>query len=172
VPLDDPRSNARLAQGALLAFVPIPRSQIHPISCRESPEQAAAAYEQLLRRFFGDETHTFDLVLLGLGTDGHTASLFPHSPVLAEQERWAAAVTDADGPARVTLTPAVFNRSRTVIFLVSGSGKARILQEVLEGDYRPQRLPAQLIRPEAGELLWLADQAAAAVLDADRPFVL
>lgn len=173
VPLVDPRSNARMAQGAFLAFVPVPRSQVHPITCQESPKVAAEQYELTLRKFFGDQPHTFDLAFLGLGPDGHTASLFPGSPVLAEEKRWAAAVHPAAQELeRVTLTPAVFNQARTVTFLVSGRDKARVLQEVLEGEYDPHRLPAQLIKPEPGELLWLVDQAAAAVLDPGRPFVL
>ncbi len=173
VPLDDPRSNARLAQGALLAFVPIPRGQVHPILCQHSPQDAAVAYEARLRKFFREQPATFDLVFLGLGEDGHTASLFPGAPVLTEEERWAAAVRPASQNLdRVTLTPPVFNRARTVVFLVAGRDKARVLQEVLEGEYEPHRLPAQLIRPEKGELLWLVDQAAAAVLDPERPFVL
>jgi 6-phosphogluconolactonase len=162
-----------MAQGSLLAFVPIPRGQIHPILCQDSPQDAALAYENLLRNFFAGQPHTFDLVFLGLGEDGHTASLFPGDPVLAEQERWAAAVHAVPQDLyRVTLTPAVLNRGRTVAFLVSGRAKARALQDVLEGEYGPQRLPAQFIRPESGKLLWLADQAAAAVLDHGRPFVL
>jgi 6-phosphogluconolactonase len=171
VPPDDPRSNAGMARKALLSAVPIPQAQIHPILCSDSAEKAADAYDALLKEFFLSEPHTFDLALLGLGEDGHTASLFPGEAAWQGEERWAAAVSRPD-LARVTLTPAVFNRSRTVAFLVSGRDKARILQEVLEGNYVPQRLPAQLIRPLAGELLWLADQAAAAVVDPGRPFVL
>lgn len=171
VPLADPRSNAGMANKAFLSGVFIPPGQVHPILCQASPSQAAAAYAALLREFFAGEPQTFDLVFLGLGEDGHTASLFPGDAACREQERWAAAVARPD-LVRVTLTPAVFNRARTVAFLVAGRDKARILQAVLEGDYAPHRLPAQLIRPVNGELLWLADQAAAAVLDPDRPFVL
>lgn len=173
VPLEDPRNNARLAHEAFLAAAPVPSDQVHPIRCQEAAGGAAASYEALLRAYFAGQTHTFDLVFLGLGEDGHTASLFPGDPALSEQERWAVAVFKGDeGLHRVSLTPQVFNRSRTVAFLVSGRDKARVLQEILEGDYAPQRLPAQLIRPGDGELLWLVDQAAAAVLDLERPFVL
>ncbi len=170
-PLDDPRSNAGLAQKTLLNSAPVPQTQVHPILCHDSPGEAAAAYEVLLREFFADESHTFDLAFLGLGEDGHTASLFPGDAALTEGERWAVAVRRPD-LTRITLTPTVFNQARTVAFLVEGRDKARILQEVLEGEYAPQRLPAQLIRPVNGELVWLADQAAAAVLDPGRPFVL
>lgn len=171
VPLDDPRSNARMAQSALLNAVPVPQTQVHPILSHDLPEKAAEAYDGLLREFFAGEPHTFDLAFLGLGEDGHTASMFPGDAALTEKKRWAVAVLRPD-LTRITLTPAMFNRARTVAFLVSGRDKARILQKVLEGDYAPHQLPAQLIKPENGELLWLADQAAAAVLDPGRPFVL
>jgi 6-phosphogluconolactonase len=171
VPLDDPRSNARLAQSALLDSVPVPKMQIHPILCQDAPEEGAARYDARLKDFFRDQMYTFDLAFLGLGEDGHTASLFPGDAALQEEERWAVAVLRPD-LVRVSLTPAVFNRARTVAFLVSGRDKARVLRDVLEGDYAPEHLPAQLIRPVRGEVLWLADQAAAAVLDPGRPFVL
>ena len=160
-----------MALSALLNSVTVPEVQVHPILCRDLPEKAAEAYDALLRDFFAGEPHTFDFALLGLGEDGHTASLFPGEAALREEERWAVAVLRPD-LARVSLTPTVFNRARTVAFLVSGRDKARILQEVLEGDYAPQRLPAQLIKPVKGELLWLADQAAASMLAPGRPFVL
>jgi 6-phosphogluconolactonase len=165
VPPDDPRSNARLAREALLERVPLPQAQVHPILCQTSPEQAARRYEDLLRRFFAGQSHSFDLVFLGLGEDGHTASLFPGAPVLAERQHWAAAVHDApDNLDRVTLTPAVINRAALVAFLVAGSGKAGVLRDVLQGRGELHRLPARLIRPEPGRLCWLADEAAAAGL--------
>ncbi len=173
VPLIDLRSNARMARDTLLERVPVPEGQVHPIPCHLPPAEAARAYEDLLRRFFAESPYTFDLAFLGLGQDGHTASLFPGDPALSGQDSWAVAVFRADeGLSRVTLTPQVFNRAGTVAFLVSGRDKAQALQEVLEGDYEPLRRPAQAIRPEKGELVWLVDQAAAAVLDPDRPFVL
>jgi 6-phosphogluconolactonase len=159
---DDPRSNAGLARRTFLDCVPVPEDQIHPIRCQDAPNRAAAAYERLLREFCRGWPHTFDLAVMGMGEDGHTASLFAGAPALMEQERWAVAVYKADEDLyRVTLTPHVFNRAETVVFLVSGRDKARVLQEVLEGPNQPQRLPAQSIRPESGELLWLADEAAA-----------
>jgi len=173
VPPTDPRSNVRMAQEKFLKLVPIPENQIHPISCQPAPGEAAKSYEDLLRRFFAGKSHSFDWAFLGLGPDGHTASLFPGEPAVNERNRWVIAVfRGEEGIFRVTLTPAVLNRARTVVFLVSGRDKAQALQEVLEGEYEPQRLPAQAVRPEKGELLWLVDQAAAAVLDPDRPFVL
>jgi 6-phosphogluconolactonase len=165
VPLTDPRSNAGLAMVAWLDRAPIPRAQIHPIDCAPDPATAARQYEALLQEFFAGQPPRLDLVLLGLGDDGHTASLFPGAPVLAEPERWAAAVyAAAGGLHRVTLTAPLINQARLVAFLVAGNAKAAILQEVLHGPRDPARLPAQLIRPGRGDLLWLADQPAAALV--------
>ena len=162
---DDPRSNARMAREAWLDRVPIPRSQIYPMDCAQAPEGAARRYETLLREFFGGGPPRLDLVFLGLGADGHTASLFPQTPVLKERERWVAAVqlTEPE-PYRVSLTAPLLNQAAAVAFLVAGPSKAGVLKEVLHGPYEPDRLPAQLIRPESGELLWLVDEAAAAGL--------
>jgi 6-phosphogluconolactonase len=165
VPLDDPRSNARMARQALLAQVPVPPSQVHPIPCIGTPREAAEQYQVVLQAFFGDQPPRFDLVLLGLGENGHTASLFPDTPVLQEQERWVAAV-HATAPEldRVTLTAPLINQARVVAVLVSGPSKAGILREVLEGPPDPERLPAQLIQPARGELHWLVDQETASLL--------
>jgi 6-phosphogluconolactonase len=135
------------------------------MDCAQAPEGAARRYETLLREFFGGGPPRLDLVFLGLGANGHTASLFPQSPVLKERERWVAAVqlTEAE-PYRVTLTAPLLNQAAAVAFLVAGPSKAGVLKEVLHGPYEPDRLPAQLIRPEFGELLWLVDEAAAAHL--------
>jgi 6-phosphogluconolactonase len=165
VPLDDPRSNARLAKEAWLDHVPIPADQIHPLDCANDPAAAAGHYEAQLRAFFAGQSPILDLVLLGLGDNGHTASLFPGTSVLAERERWAAAVSPAGTDLhRVTLTAPLINQAALVAFLVSGHSKAGVLKEVLHGPYDPERLPAQLIRPQNGELLWLTDLAAAAQL--------
>ena len=165
VPVDDQRSNAWMARQALLARVSIPPTQIHPIPCTGTPHEAAELYQAVLQAFFGDQPSRFDLVLLGLGENGHTASLFPGTPVLHEQERWVAAVhaaaTEVD---RVTLTAPLINQARVVAFLISGSSKASILREVLEGSPDPERFPAQLIQPAKGELHWLVDQEAAGLL--------
>jgi 6-phosphogluconolactonase len=165
VPPDDPRSNARMAREAWLDHVPIPAGQIHPIDCARDPDAAARDYEAGLRKFFAGAAPRLDLVLLGLGDNGHTASLFPGTPVLQEQERWAAAVYVAAGDLyRVTLTAPLINQAAHVVFLVAGGAKAAVLRDVLHGPRDPARLPAQLIRPDGGELLWLADREAAALL--------
>jgi 6-phosphogluconolactonase len=165
VPANDPRNNAHVARGLLLNHVPVPPTQVHPIMCSESPQRAAEDYERLLVDFFPHAQPRFDLVFLGLGENGHTASLFPHTPVL-DSEEWVAAVYLADQDIyRVTLTAGVINQARVVVFLVSGPGKAAVLKQVLEGPERPRDLPAQLIHPKNGELHWLVDRDAAALLE-------
>ncbi len=159
---EDPRSNARLAKGALLQHVPIPSEQIYPMFCNPTPAAGARSYEALLRNFFGAGESRFDLILLGLGENGHTASLFPDAPVFSEPERWVAAVYVAEQDMyRLTLTAAIINQARLVAFLVAGAAKAAVVQEVRQGPRAPRRLPAQLIQPERGELHWLLDQGAA-----------
>jgi 6-phosphogluconolactonase len=169
VPPDHPDSNYAMARETLLDHVPIPRSNVHRIRGEMDPAEAAAVYERTLRRFFGPspepEIRTFDLALLGMGTDGHTASLFPGSELLEEPSRWAAAHhADRGRGWRITLTPAAINASRHVTFVVSGAGKAAILQRVLAGPRKHGLLPAQIIVPKSGQLLWLLDSAAAALL--------
>jgi 6-phosphogluconolactonase len=169
VPLTDPRSNARLAKEAWLDHVPIPVTQIHPLDCAPDPAAAARQYEAKLREFFAGQPPILDLVFLGLGDDGHTASLFPGTPVLAESKHWAAAVSVAGQDLqRVTLTAPLINQAAMVAFLVAGGAKAGVLREVLHGPRDPARLPAQLIQPHNGELLWLVDLAAAGSLAPDE----
>lgn len=165
VPPADPRSNARMARLALLDHVPVPPGQIHPIECHSSPQECATAYEATLRTFFSGGAPRFDLVFLGLGTNGHTASLFPGTPVVGEWRRWAAEVAvEGSEFVRVTLTAPLINKAATVVFLVAGDNKAQVLREVIEGKVDPQRLPARLIGPEDGELVWLVDRKAARLL--------
>lgn len=164
VPPDDPASNYRMAQEALLQYLPIPPEQIFRIRGEDPPEQAAAAYEATLRRLFG-EIPRFDMVLLGFGEDGHTASLFPGSPLLKDRARWVgAAYVDAVQQWRVSLTPEALNQAAQVAFLVAGARKADRLAEALQGAYHPERLPAQIIRPVDGEVKWFIDAAAAEML--------
>jgi 6-phosphogluconolactonase len=172
VPLTDPRSNARLAKAAWLDRVPIPAAQIHPINCASDPAAAARQYETKLRKFFAGQPPILDLILLGLGEDGHTASLFPGTLALAECERWVAAVNVAHQDLnRITLTVPLINQAAMVVFLVAGGAKAGILRQALHGPRDPVRLPAQLIRPHNGELRWLVDLTAAASLAQDRSSV-
>jgi ribose 5-phosphate isomerase len=158
VPPDHPDSNYRMAREILLDRVPIPPKQIHRIPGEPSPTAAAEGYERLLRSLVGESG--IDLVLLGLGADGHTASLFPGRPAVRERVRWVVADEAGDGGSRITLTPAAFDRARAVLFLVEGADKAETVREVLEGPKTPDRLPAQAVRPARGRLSWLVDRAA------------
>jgi 6-phosphogluconolactonase len=175
VPPEHPDSNYQMACQALLDYVPIPQENIHRMRGEIPPGKAAADYEQILRHFFaaaGDNPpsriqnpHSFDLVLLGMGEDGHTASLFPGSPVLQEKERWVVAVPHDQPPpplvTRVSLTLPIINAAAQVTFLVEGEKKAAILERVLAAPSPSQpALPAQMIQPLSGNLLWLVDRAA------------
>ena len=170
VPLGSPESNAGEAKRGFLDRVPIPVANVHPWeTAGDSPREAAAAYETLLRETFNEDSGTprFDLVLLGMGDDGHTASLFPGSDALAETEILAVAnfVPKMDAT-RLTLTRPVLNAGREILFLVGGPGKADTLEAVLEGPDLPANFPAQLIRPTLPDsrLRWLVDEDAGARL--------
>jgi len=166
VPADNKQNNALMARQLLLDHVFVPKDQIHQILCHEAPRNSARQYRDLLQDFYSGGQPVFDLILLGLGEDGHTASLFPYDELLKDQVAWTSSVYVKEQDVyRVTLMPAVINQARLVVFLVSGNSKASILKEVLTGPSDPFRLPAQLIRPESGELVWLADRDAAARLD-------
>lgn len=166
VPPDHPDSNYRLAAEALLSHAPLPAAHVHRIQ-GELPTagQAAVSYEQELRLFFGlaeGQRPAFDLVYLGLGPDGHTASLFPGTKALHEQQRLVVANWVGKLYAeRITLTAPAINQAACITFLVSGEDKALALKAVLEGPYEPEQLPAQLIQPASGQLVWLVDEAAA-----------
>ncbi len=162
VPPEDPASNFRLAQESFIDHVPIPPGNIHRVRTELEPKAAARDYEKAVQEFFCGPQSRFDLVLLGMGDDGHTASLFPNSTTLREDKRLVVAVTAyyEDRPAdRVTLTLPAINSARQALFLVTGHAKAEIVHTVLEGP--PGRFPAQQIRPTAGQLTWLLDEAAA-----------
>jgi 6-phosphogluconolactonase len=161
VPADDPRSNARMAHQALLDHIPLPAGNIHAVQGDLPPAQSAAQYEAEVRNFFKGQPPIFDLILLGLGDNAHTASLFPHTPVLDEKERWVAEVYVAEQDMyRVTFTAPLINQAKQVVFLVSGAEKAHALQNVIEGAYQPQEYPAQLICPALAHPTWLVDKAA------------
>ncbi|MGA3343950.1 MAG: 6-phosphogluconolactonase [Terracidiphilus sp.] len=168
VPPDDAESNYRMTREALLDHVPLKPDQIHRIEGELEPEAAAVRYEEELRSSFhldGAGSPRFDLVALGLGSDGHTASLFPHSQAIHETNRLVVANrVPQTGASRVTLTWPMINRARSVFFLVSGQEKASVLKEVLTGPHDPERLPSQLIWPSSGILTLILDKAAAALL--------
>jgi 6-phosphogluconolactonase len=164
VPHDHPESNFGMTRRVLLDHLPLNEAQIHPVPYLETPRASALAYEEVLHRHFDGVPPSFDLVFLGLGEDGHTASLFPGTAVLNERDNWTAEVLGAHQLYRVTVTLPLLNQAALVAFLVQGSAKAAILREVLEGERDPQRIPAQLIDPRQGRLIWLADRDAARLL--------
>lgn len=166
VPPDHPDSNYGAVHQTLLSQVPIPPENIYPMHGDIDPAQAAAEYEHQLRMFFGDVPR-FDLIILGMGADGHTASLFPSTAAIHEATRWVIGhqIEKLD-TWRMTLTPVVINQAAHVMFLVSGEGKAPALKQVLEGPYQPDVLPSQIVQPHDGELMWLIDAAAGALLNA------
>jgi 6-phosphogluconolactonase len=165
---DQPDSNYRMTNEAMLSKVPLPAAQIFRMEGELDPEIAAARYESIIRNSFkleGAETPTFDLVLLGMGDDGHTASLFPHTEALDNLTHIAIAnhVPQKD-TWRITLTWPVINQGREVAFLIEGAAKAQVLHDVFLGPYQPDTFPSQLIRPASGRLILLLDSAAAAKL--------
>ena len=163
VPHDDPASNYRMARESFIAHVPIPANNVHPMPTGlPSPEKAAEAYEAELRRFFGAGAPAFDLQLLGLGVEGHTASLFPGSQALEEKDRWVAAVVaPAKPPQRLTLTLPVLNQARNTFFLVVGEDKRKIMAALRgEASPGPSPYPAGRIQP-SGPVVWFLDKAAA-----------
>jgi 6-phosphogluconolactonase len=165
VPAEDLQSNYRQASDLLLAHVAVPASNIHRVRSELDPDLAAEDYARVLQQHAMPplDWPRFDLVLLGMGEDGHTASLFPGSPPEADTATLAVNGHYQNRPAwRVTLTPKVINSARSVVFLVSGSAKAGVLAEVLYGDKRLQALPAQRIHPMDGRLTWMIDRGAAA----------
>ncbi len=162
---NDSRSNQRMARETLIAELPIPAQNVFPIPTDGIPEEAAARYDRLLREQFAEPAARPDLVLLGLGPEGHTASLFPESPALAEKRRWATAVkVDAEPPRRITVTLPLINRARHVFFLVAGERKADIVRRILVEEPSVEQCPAAGVRPADGELTWWLDAAAAAGL--------
>jgi 6-phosphogluconolactonase len=163
VPQNDPDSNYRMARDAFLSRVPIPTGNIHPIPTEGlSADEAATAYEATLKKFYGADVLApdqplFDVTLLGIGENGHTASLFPGQPALREMRRWAVPTIGTDAQPRITLTYPVLDSSRDVAFLATGASKRDVVARARAGD---RALPAALVSP-IGRLHWLTDRAAA-----------
>ncbi len=169
VPPDHPDSNYRMTREAMLDKVPLPPAQVFRIEGELEPDATAARYESTLRNQFrleGAETPRFDVLALGMGDDGHTASLFPHTAALHELSRLAVAnhVPQQKESWRVTLTQPVIVEASDIFFLIEGKSKADPLHRVLQGPYDPETLPSQLIQPKSGKLLYLLDRDAAALL--------
>jgi 6-phosphogluconolactonase len=162
VPYDHPDSNYRMTRETMLAKAPVPPTNVHPVPSDGTPDAAASRYESMLQATYGAATldparPLFDITLLGLGADGHTASLLPGEPVLQERKRWVAAVAHGRPEVRITMTYPVIESSRKVAFLVTGKEKAAILKSIRSGG---TDAPAARVRP-VGELVWFADRAAA-----------
>jgi 6-phosphogluconolactonase len=168
VPPDDARSNYRMVREAWLDHSPIPAANIHRIRAEDEPALEALRYEQDIAGLYRSaRLPAFDLVLLGMGENGHTASLFPGTAVLRETVRWVVAqYVEVMTAWRVTFTAPLINAARHVAFLAEGAGKAQMLRNVLEGPDQPDVWPSQLIQPVSGELHWLVDAAAAARIGA------
>jgi 6-phosphogluconolactonase len=168
VPSDDKQNNANMAKKLLLDHVNIPPLNLKPVPVDETPVESAKEYEQIIKKFFDKEAPCFDLILLGLGENGHTASLFPGSDVLSEHSRLVKEVYVAEQKMfRVTMTADLINQAHNIMFLVEGEGKAGILNAVLNDAHQPAKYPAQLIRPVKGNLYWFADSKAAAFLEGE-----
>lgn len=166
VPLEDNRNNAHRALVTLLNQVPLPHENIFRIPVNLLPAEAAQKYEQELRKFFGKERIHFDLVLLGLGENGHTASLFPESEILTDtHEGIREFYLEEEKIHRITMTAPLINNANHILFIVTGEKKAEVLNEVINGKYQPEKLPAQLIKPVNGTLTWFMDSNAAKKLN-------
>ncbi len=168
VPFEDSRNNARMAFDTLLNKVKIPREQIHIMDTGLSPEAAAMEYEEELNEYFGTDVlpaRTFDLILLGMGDEGHTLSLFPGEPILHEEKLWVSSYfLKSQNMFRITLTKNIVNRAEHIVFIISGKDKAHALHEVLKVESNPELYPARLIKPIQGELHFFIDEAAASLL--------
>lgn len=165
VPLNDKRNNAYMAKDVLLNKIAIPLSNIYPIPVNLTPAKAANAYQHQLSNFWGDAAKQFDLILLGMGNNGHTASLFPQSKVLDEKIAGVKEVyVEKEKMYRITFTAPLINQARNVLFLVTGNQKADMLNTVLNAAKQPHKYPAQLIEPSNGKLWWFVDKEAAILL--------
>jgi 6-phosphogluconolactonase len=168
VPPSDEQSNYRMAQKAFLSSIPIPPANVHRIAGEIDPGHAANEYASILRADLGNAP-VFDLMLLGLGADGHTASLFPGAaPTIDDQALVRAVYSESQLMWRVTITPKVINLSRTVAFAVEGADKADALEAVYEGPVDVIKYPAQIVHPNSGRLIWLVDELAGGMLKTRR----
>lgn len=165
VPFEDSRNNAKMCYDELLDKVPVKAENIHIMRTDITPEESAAEYEKIVKTYFEGSETTFDFVLLGMGDDGHTLSLFPGTEVIHEQNALATAFfLQAQDMYRITLTAPVVNDAACVAFLAAGAGKAEVLKQVLKGEKNVDLYPSQIIRPVKGQLHWFVDEAAAALL--------
>ncbi len=166
VPQDSPDSNSGEAMRLLFDQVPIPKENIFAIDGSLPPAEAAEAYETELEAFFGDHEPVFDLCFLGMGDDGHTASLFPYTEIIYEDEYWVKDVfVEKLDTTRISLTPEIINQAARMVFLIGGENKATVLKEVLTGDFDPEKLPSQLVIRSGAEVTFFLDEGAASNLN-------
>lgn len=167
VPFSDNSNNAKMAFDNLLSKVSIPPENIHIMQTDRQPDVSAIEYEDILHGYFNNLTNSFDLVLSGMGKDGHTLSLFPLSPLLNEQQHWVNSVYVEDQKMyRITLMPSLVNKSKLIVYLVTGNEKSAVLKAVLQG--APGKYPVQLIQPVNGDLHWFLDKEAAGELSNEK----
>ncbi len=165
VPFEDEHNNGRMAHYTLLDHVPVLKDNVYLMDTSLAPEASARLYDKTLRELYDEKPATFDLVLLGMGDDGHTLSLFPGTEVVHETEKWVAApFVPAQDMYRITLTQTPVKKAKAVVFLAAGIKKAHTLKEVLQGDYRPDEYPSQLINASNDNVHWFIDEAAASAL--------
>ncbi len=165
VPQESADSNSGEAMRLLFDQVPIPKENIFPINGSLPPAEAAEAYETELESFFGDHEPVFDLCFLGMGDDGHTASLFPYTEIIYEEEYWVKEVfVEKLDTTRISMTPEIINQAARIVFLIGGENKATVLKEVLTGDFNPEKLPSQLVIRSGAEVTFFLDEGAAGEL--------
>lgn len=165
VPFNDPANNGQMVKKTLFEPLKIADSRIFYISTLQSPEESAKKYSKRILAHFKDEPIRFDLVLLGLGNDAHTASLFPHTAVLKEKKALVSAVfLEKEQASRITMTAPLINEAQAILFLVYGENKANAVKQVLEGERDFENYPAQMIQPEEGTVDWFLDESAARLL--------
>jgi 6-phosphogluconolactonase len=166
IPFTNPSNNAHMVFEALLNKVPVNKNNIHPINTQLGAANAATNYENLLHQYFDDKPNSFDLVLLGLGDNGHTLSLFPNSPVVAPTNKWVDSFwLQEQEMNRITITPTIVNKAANIAFLVTGSNKAEIVYKVLEDEFFINKYPAQLIQlANSHHLHWFLDEEASVLL--------
>jgi len=165
VPFTDDLNNAKHAFDILLNHVPVPSEQIHIMDTSLSADEAANSYENILHYYFDNTPNSFDIVMLGMGDDGHTLSLFPGTVAVTEETKWVMTFyLETQKMNRITLTASIVNKASVVCFLAAGKAKAVTLKEVLQGEYQPLLYPSQKIKPVTGELHWFIDKEAASLL--------
>lgn len=169
VPFDDSRNNAKMAFDILINKVDIPKENVNIIRTDIIPEESAKEYVDTIKKYFKHTQNNFDLVLLGIGDDGHTLSIFPGSSLINEEENWVNKVYNEEQKMyRITMMPQLVNNAKQIAFMVEGENKADILNRIIYGNLEPVKLPSQLIDPSDGELHWFLDDEAASKLKRDK----